>query len=191
MLKLNYLRSTTEKIVAICPHSHRTFKQAIRDSAQARKRTSLRVFEGLRLIEDALLNGFSPKELLMTQSMADSRDGERLLRLIHDRNRFSTPPCQPCCVDDGILKSIGETKTTQSVIALFEVPDKGCTIGIEAYFRKRKHVVALSRYQPATLLCDHVSDPGNFGTLLRSSLGFSIQSVIAVGGCDVWVSAHL
>ena len=40
--------------------------------------------------------------------------------------------------------------------------------------------------QPLIVVLDHLGDPGNMGTLIRSSFGFGVDAVVVVDGCDPW-----
>jgi TrmH family RNA methyltransferase len=173
-------------LTIVCIATHYT--QAVKESVRARKKNGMRIFEGIRLIEDAIKNGFTPEELLMTATAVESRDGMRILHMVKDKVRYPNIEVMPYCVDDDLLSSLSETVHSQSMMALFKVPIIESPESIDNYFsRKQEQMSATGGGSPAmVLLCDHVSDPGNFGTLVRSSLGFGAQSVISIGGCDPW-----
>lgn len=141
------------------------------------------MFEGLRLVEDAIQNGFCPAELFVSSGVAESMHGRRLLGLLEEKSASTGSPVTPYCVDDGLMSSLAETVHSQEVVALFHAPSSSeC---IDKYVNNRRKNP--TRVDTMLLLCDGVSDPGNLGTLVRSSLGFGAGAVVSVGGCDPWV----
>lgn len=63
-------------------------------------------------------------------------------------------------VSDNVLKSISLLKTPQYILALCKMPDNNEIKGNKI------------------LLLDNVSDPGNLGTIIRSSVAFGIDTII-------------
>ena len=37
------------------------------------------------------------------------------------------------------------------------------------------------------VLCDRIRDPGNLGSIIRSSYIFGADAVVVIEGCDAWV----
>ena len=59
-----------------------------------------------------------------------------------------------------IIKKLSKTKSPQSIIGICNIKD-----GVKDFGNR-------------ILICDDINDPGNFGTLLRSALGFGFKDVI-------------
>lgn len=149
------------------------------------------MFEGFRLLEDAISTGFIPVEVLLSESRAASAQGQSLLKLLAEHPGADGNVVRPQCVDDDLLRSLSETVNSQAVFALFRVPLIESDEAIDEYFKRRMQKTAeLDRPvdPPLLLLCDNLADPGNLGTLIRSSAGFGASAVIAIAGCDPWVS---
>ena len=69
-----------------------------------------------------------------------------------------------------------DTVSTQGIIAIVDIPTSDDAMSSQSK----------SEY-PLHLILDGVSDPGNVGTLLRSSLAVEATSVVLLPGCcDVW-----
>lgn len=186
------------KVKLQCPHAKclslystaTSIFQAVRDSARTRKKTGLRFFEGYRLVKDALANGFTPEEVFMSADMIKSQHGKIIADLLLDLERGGKGAVRPYCVDDILLNTLSETVQPQSVFALFKAPAVETDEAIEYFLRQqaKKRLMSPSCVHSAMiLLCDGVSDPGNIGTLVRSSVGFGADALIVVGGCDPWV----
>ena len=69
-------------------------------------------------------------------------------------------------VNEEIMKSISTEKTPQGVVCICE-------------YLQEKPIIS-----DKILVLDHVSDPGNLGTLLRTALAFGYKDVILLGGCS-------
>jgi tRNA G18 (ribose-2'-O)-methylase SpoU len=37
------------------------------------------------------------------------------------------------------------------------------------------------------LICDRIRDPGNLGTMIRTSYALGVDAVVVIEGCDAWV----
>ena len=74
-------------------------------------------------------------------------------------------------VTSNVLDKISDTVTNQGVMGVFHRPQ----FQLPTLFK-------------LVVICDHVSDPGNVGTIIRTCYGFGVDAVITIGGCDVWVS---
>jgi len=68
-------------------------------------------------------------------------------------------------VTNGIIEKLSSTKNPQEIIGICEI-------------KKNKQIKG-SRI----LILDNVNDPGNMGTLIRSSLGFNINTIILSNDC--------
>jgi len=81
-----------------------------------------------------------------------------------------------CLGTRDVLHAISDTVTPQGIVACVEIPS------FTALSKTTK-----TKNAPLYLLLDGVSDPGNVGTLLRSSLAVGVSAIILLPGCcDVW-----
>jgi len=130
------------------------------------------VVEGPRMVFDLLEN---PTTASLVQHILISVDDyeqyqERLDQLIESRNHQH--PCHVQLVEPVVLKACTDTVTPQGIMALVDIPKLSPDVG---------------REYPFFLVLDGVSDPGNVGTLLRSSLAVGASGVVMLPGCcDVW-----
>jgi len=129
------------------------------------------VVEGPRMVFDLLQN---PKTQSLVRQVLISTDAfaehfqQRLLALpssVSPHIQLATPD---------ILKVCSDTVTSQGIVSLVDTPQLDLTASVGG-----KH--------PFYLVLDGVSDPGNVGTLLRSSLAVGVAGVLLLPGCcDVW-----
>ncbi len=72
-------------------------------------------------------------------------------------------------VTDHVMEKLSTTKTPSGFLGVFEIPKTP---------------------DPSTLtpglVCAQITDPGNMGTLIRTSAALGITSVVIVEGCDPW-----
>lgn len=69
---------------------------------------------------------------------------------------------------DAVAEKIAETKTTQGVFCLYEMPKQGL------------HLLDASS---GLLLCEGLQDPANIGALLRSAAAFGLGGAVLLQGC--------
>lgn len=143
-----------------------------------RQREQLVLLEGPRSILDCLSNNHNDDEVVMMEPvhlLATSRAfssplGEKLYR------RVSSLPCLDI-VSESVLASISETVHSQGVVAAFRMPPP---------------LTSLPSNASLLVICDGVSDPGNLGTILRTSFGLGVDAVLLTEGCcDVYSSKVL
>lgn len=76
-----------------------------------------------------------------------------------------------------VLAAMSDTMTPQGLVAAVDIPPAP----LQAEAPSPNHL------RPLYLVLDAVSDPGNVGTLLRSSVAVGVAGVILLPGCcDVW-----
>ena len=71
-------------------------------------------------------------------------------------------------VTSEIIKKLSTTSTPQGVLGVAKIEAKEITLG------------------DTILILDGVSDPGNFGTIVRSAKAFNVSSIIVAGGIDIY-----
>lgn len=123
-------------------------------NAKERKQQQQFIVEGLRACTTFITNGYKPRFIFVTQ---DS---------IEQVKKFFKED-EVIFVTDHVMEKISVSKTPSGILAVFPLP-------------KDPSAQTLS----AGLVLAEINDPGNMGTLIRSSAAFGYKSIVVVGGCD-------
>jgi RNA methyltransferase, TrmH family len=150
------------------------------------------VIEGPRMVFDLLQNrdttSLIRQIVVSVQDYSARADYRKYLEeaLKHDRDhvllvQLATPEVFPACTD---------TMTPQGIVAIVDIPTYNSN-DIDNTGTTTKNnssdSAAHKRRFPFHLVLDGVSDPGNLGTLLRSSVAVGVASILLLPGCcDVW-----
>lgn len=134
------------------------------------------IVEGPRMVFDLLDN---PKTRPLVQQVVISIDRpewtERITSNYHSDDSFLV-----CEGSPEVLAAVSDTVTPQGLVATVEIPPEPSS-STAPYNQEQE------RHAPLYLLLDGVSDPGNVGTLLRSSVAVGVAGVVLLPGCcDVW-----
>lgn len=126
--------------------------------SRERRKTGLYVLEGVRLVEEAYQSGMMP-ESVFYQPELDER-GQQLV------SGFKTARVPVWEVSPNVMQKMSGTETPQGLLAI--MPMQSCPLP-----------------QQASLLVvlDGISDPGNMGTILRTSLAFGADAILLTPGC--------
>ena len=135
---------------------------------RARERQRLFVAEGVRAVDELLSSPLAVRGLLVAPQLADAPRGTPLLDAARRRGVDLT------YVDEREFASAAETDSPQGVLAIAEIPDR--------------HLADLELAPRARLVVlDAVQDPGNVGTILRTSAALGASAVVAMPGTvDLW-----
>jgi TrmH family RNA methyltransferase len=136
-----------------------------------RQELNLILIEGHKQIIDALNNGLIPSIILLSHKAEIAPKGKDLLKCLTN----SIISEKVYNVTDNIIHSISDTKNSQGVIAAFLKPKCNNSLNI------------IKNKAPLIVLLDQLQDPGNIGTIIRSSYGFGCDAIILMdGSCDIW-----
>ncbi len=141
------------------------FAVKLRDKYSFRKETGLFVIEGARLCYDGALSGISVEELFVTQR-ANEKYYE-YVSYIRERAKRSF------IISEDVAQKLCDTSTPQGVFCICKMLDKNANIGKIIYNGK---YIAL----------ENVSNPSNFGAVVRTAEAMGLDGVIVSGGCDVY-----
>jgi len=133
--------------------------QALQKRRKARQRERRFVFEGVRLVEEAIRAGVAPEVVFYTEEALAAGPGPELIESM----RSLGATCFP--VSKGVFSACSDTKTPQGIMAVLPIPD-----------------LPRPAEPTLTLIADGVRDPGNLGTMLRTALAAGVELVILAPG---------
>lgn len=121
--------------------------------------------EGARLSYDAALSGVEIKEFFVTEhALTKYSEYVRLVENVAERGFV---------VSEEVAQKLSDTKNNQGVFCVCKMLDKKTNIGKIKYNGK---YVAL----------EDVSNPSNFGAVVRTAEAVGLNGVIVSGGCDIY-----
>lgn len=130
--------------------------------AKGRAEAGQFIAEGVRLVHDSL-GAFGCALLIYTDEHAE------LLQPALKRLPLEMRPRRIEVADRPLdLKRLSTQQTPQSVIAVFDLPQP---------------IPIAQAHQGLCLLLDHVQDPGNVGTIIRTADWFGVRDVVLTLGC--------
>jgi TrmH family RNA methyltransferase len=133
--------------------------RALQGRRRVRQREHRLVFEGVRLVEEAVRAGVPPAFTFYTESAgADERAG----RLLESLREMSVP-CH--AVSEPVMAACSDTETPQGVLAVLPIPN-----------------IPRPEHPTLTLILDQVRDPGNLGAVLRTALAAGVEQVLLTPG---------
>jgi TrmH family RNA methyltransferase len=135
---------------------------------KSRERHSLFVAEGVRSVEELLRSGLRIRGVLVAPQLDGAPRGVAL------RSKIAERGVDTANVSETEFRSAAETDSPQGVIGIAEIPE---------------HSLASLSGRPSLrlLVLDGVQDPGNVGTILRTSAALGADATIALPGTvDLW-----
>jgi TrmH family RNA methyltransferase len=135
------------------------YVRALQRRRRVRRRERRFVFEGVRLVEEAVRAGVRPDFVFYAARAVAGARGNRLLASLREMNA----PCD--AVSEPVMAACSDTEAPQGILAVIPIP-------------------ALPRpeHPTLTLVLDQVRDPGNLGTALRTALATGVEQVLLAPG---------
>lgn len=131
-----------------------------------RKRPATMLIEGVHLIETALQAGASIERVFFTESLAAREEGQKILDM------FRMGKDRVFEVTDRLMDRLSDTETPQGVVA------------VVSYRPVALEEVKMSA-RPLVTVLDGLQDPGNLGTIIRTSDAAGADAVVLLPGtCD-------
>lgn len=153
--------------------------QALLTKRKKRMELSQTVIEGPRMIFDLLDN---PQTRSLVRQVIVSTDRPDWTESLLACCREGDDNCDLliCEGTPEVLAAMSDTMTPQGLVATVDIPPVPSQT-------EAPSMPNLLLENPLYLILDGVSDPGNVGTLLRSSVAVGVAGVILLPGCcDVW-----
>jgi TrmH family RNA methyltransferase len=130
------------------------------------KRSEVLLLETHRVVVDALKLGYIPELLLVSENGLDKSPMGSELKEYLRLPKFYSSVSQ---TSQAILDKISMVEQNQGIIGVFR--------------RKEKEIPP----NPSFLICcDKIADPGNMGTIIRTSYGLGAEALLSVEGVDPW-----
>jgi len=140
------------------PHNDRIkLVRLLQRQAKARRSQQRLVLEGVRLVGDALQTGAQPDFVCFTAAAAGQ------IAALLDHARSTGAPCFE--VTEPLMRDMADTETPQGVLAVFPWPDR-----------------PLPAAPALIVVADGWRDPGNLGTLIRTSAAAGVDLVALTPG---------
>ncbi|MGN0526902.1 MAG: TrmH family RNA methyltransferase [Acutalibacteraceae bacterium] len=137
----------------------------VRESSSFRKKENIFFTEGARLCYDAALTNVKIKELFVTEKAREKyKDYVRLAESKAERLFV---------VSEDVAEKLSDTKSNQGVFCLCEMLDKKTNIG-------------KIKYNGKYIALENISNPSNFGAVIRTAEAMGLDGVIVSGGCDIY-----
>lgn len=136
---------------------------------RSKNRQNTFLIEGAHLIETALGSGAVIEEVFITDSFISKKVSRRILRLLLQKNVGIFE------ITGQILKRITDTETPQGIVA---------AVSCAPVLLDKLPI----RQKPLLTVIDGIREPGNLGTIIRTSDAAGADAVIVLPGtCDVFM----
>lgn len=131
--------------------------KTLQTSSRTRRQEGLWIAEGVRLAEEVLASGWTPRLVLHSPE-----PGERIQTVIEG---FAARQVAIEKVSEAVMRSASDTETPQGILVVLEQQTLSLPTGLDFVF-----------------IPDGVRDPGNLGTMLRSAAAAGVQAVFLPPG---------
>lgn len=116
------------------------------------------IIEGIKIIEEALLNNVRLKYILFTDKLQSTIEGANFLESIkYNKNLIH--------ISENLFQEISDTENPQGIIGVaeFKISELEDLINID---------------NPSLIFLDGLQDPGNLGTIIRTCDAFNLDGII-------------
>jgi TrmH family RNA methyltransferase len=127
-------------------------------SRKVREELHLYVAEGVRLSEETIRHGRTP-ELILWSKQLSSRGRDLIAKMISQDVVVEE-------ISNDLMQRISDTEFSQGILLVMSAKP-----------------LAIPQQVNLLLALDDLRDPGNLGTILRTSASFGVQGVILLGNC--------
>lgn len=156
------MQTIQNEMITSSKNQHVQFVRELLAKRSAREKSGLFVVEGVRLAEEALQNGSIPRLLFYADNLST-----RGMELVQKAGQTCD---QIFCIKSEILTALSDTETSQGLLLVLPQAVKPFPDAFDFL-----------------IIVDQLRDPGNLGTILRSSLASGVQAVCCTpGSVDAW-----
>lgn len=154
--------------------SNPLIKETLNSIRKHRKERPAKVLiEGLHLIEAALTAGARMDSVFFTESLADGEEGRKMLEALSRQGDSFFE------VSDRVMGRLSDTESPQGIVA---------ALSYQPLMLEELSAPAL----PLVVIMDGIQDPGNVGTIIRTSDASGADAVILLPGtCDPFMPKPL
>ncbi len=131
--------------------------RSLLDQRKERKETQSFVIEGVRLVEEALICGWLPRQVFFSDDL--SLRGQALI------SEFTARQVEVEQVSSSVMQYMTGTETPQGILAV--IPQRELPVPEPLDF---------------IIIADQLRDPGNLGTLLRTAVAAGVQAIVLTPG---------
>src|SRR5574341_113228 len=128
--------------------------RALTGRPKERREAGAFLAEGVRLVEEALATNWPFRFVVYSDGLSER--GKELVKKLEDKK------IEVEKVESGLLQSLSETETSQSIIAILD-----------------HSLLPIPSSLNFVLILDSIRDPGNLGTLLRTADAAGVQAVLS------------
>jgi len=132
--------------------------RSLQGRSRQRKAENAFVAEGVRLVEEAVDEGWPMEFILFDETLSDR--GMDMLKNLQDQSSVELSEITP-----ELMAEISDTETPQGILAVLE-----------------REMLPLPNSPTFILIADQIRDPGNMGTLLRTAEAAGADGVIMAPG---------
>lgn len=130
----------------------------LQNKSKERQANKVFVVEGVRLVEEAHASNWRITNTFISEML--SVRGQQLVDVFHSSETNVE------IVSENVMRAISDTKSPQGIVAIIEM-----------------NKLPLPRQLDFVLILDHLSDPGNLGTILRTCAAANVEAVWLTEGC--------
>ncbi|NLY50760.1 MAG: RNA methyltransferase [Firmicutes bacterium] len=137
--------------------------KSLRDNNRLRREKGLFLFEGVRLLEDALNADIRIQTALFCRDLMSGERGQEVVK------QLEASPAEIVAVTPEVLQTVAETESPQGIVAV-------------AYCPEEKEVPTVLKEAKLLVLLAGIQDPGNAGTLVRTAEAAGAEGILFTQG---------
>jgi len=127
-----------------------------------RDKTGLFVAEGLKIVSDIVAKSFEIDHLIASNDFLKSKKGDRVVAALEQKK---VPVCSASAID---FEKISSLRAPEGVLAAVKK-------------NASPEPIEKAEEKPLLVLCDTIQDPGNLGTIIRTSVAFGASGILLAG----------